>query len=142
MDKEYINAYLRARYYRLKKWAFNILGNACAICGSIDQLQIDHKDPVTKDFNVTENLRCRTKADLLLEMAKCQLLCRKCHAKKTKNEGHNKGERCGSAKLCRKDVAEIKIKLQEGISLRKIAKQYGVSHVAILYIKKNKTWIP
>lgn len=43
------------------------------------------------------------------------------------------GERHGSAKLADTDLPEIRQLHKSGVSLRQIGKQFGVSHVAILY---------
>lgn len=54
----------------------------CKKCGSTEQLEVDHIDPSTKALNPTY-IWSRKKADRDLELAKCQVLCRKCHKQKT-----------------------------------------------------------
>lgn len=51
-----------------------------------------------------------------------------------------RGEKQWGAKLTEKDVKEIKIKLKNGMSHSKIAKQYNVTKQAITRISTNKNW--
>ena len=50
------------------------------------------------------------------------------------------GKKCGPGKLYANDVLEIRRKLAEGCSVRKLATEYGVSDTAIYLIKSNKTF--
>lgn len=130
--------YQKDLYKRRRKWAIDYLGGKCSSCNSTDNLTIDHKDPKKKDYNISPFLRSKNKSVLIEELNKCQCLCRKCHDKKTKKEGsQNCGSRNGAAKLESKIIVAIK---NDPRSSRKIAKQYGVSHVAILNIKNEKSW--
>lgn len=70
---------------RRRLWARQLLGDVCASCGTSDQLEFDHVDRTSKSFNIGSNL-LKKKQDLIAELKKCQLLCRPCHAEKTKNE--------------------------------------------------------
>ena len=71
------------RYERRKAKAIAILGGACVKCGSRSGLEFDHIDPETKSFVITKRLS-GGKWDLILkELAKCQLLCFKCHDEKS-----------------------------------------------------------
>lgn len=51
-----------------------------------------------------------------------------------------RGERSGSSKLTEDKVLEIRKRLIGGAKVRKLADEYGVSHVAIVQIKHNRTW--
>lgn len=75
-------AYLAARYQRKLKTALKDLGGCCKLCGSKTKLEFDHILPNTKKANITA-LLCGSRSKLEKELAKCQLLCRKCHVKKT-----------------------------------------------------------
>lgn len=59
------------------------LGGACAVCGSVDRLEFDHIDPSTKIDVI--NFRWAA-AKVEAEVAKCQLLCRTCHQRKSAYE--------------------------------------------------------
>lgn len=58
------------------------LNGPCRHCGSWDKLEIDHVDPKNKLCNPTF-LWSRKQSVRDEELAKCQVLCSKCHAKKT-----------------------------------------------------------
>jgi len=61
----------------------SILGGACAWCGETNKhLDFDHIDPTSKEHEIGELLLCSTDR-LLLELEKCQLLCKSCHGRKT-----------------------------------------------------------
>jgi len=71
------------RYYNRKEFFINLLGGKCINCGSVENLQFDHKDPKQKEFNISQ--KWDYKIDYVLkEMEKCQLLCDKCHKEKNK----------------------------------------------------------
>ena len=80
---------VHAKKRRLIAYYKSILGNKCVSCATTDRLQFDHIDPSTKLFDVTTRI-LYSKKKLDAEVAKCQLLCISCHAKKThKDNGHN-----------------------------------------------------
>lgn len=61
------------------------MGGACVECGSTEKLEIDHIDRTTKTMNPKE-LWSRREEVIRAELAKCQLLCKGCHQKKTSAE--------------------------------------------------------
>jgi 5-methylcytosine-specific restriction endonuclease McrA len=65
--------------------AIKFLGGKCANCGSLDELEFDHIDPKTKKFSIASKLAMKYE-NLLIELAKCQLLCSACHRIKTSVE--------------------------------------------------------
>jgi hypothetical protein len=89
--------------YRAKRRAECIayLGGKCVQCGSTDELDIDHIDPSTKSFKISNRLNSRWSI-LEPELRKCQLLCRPCHIVKTEPESRfaaamlRAGRRAGS----------------------------------------------
>lgn len=69
----------RRRYAALRARAFAMLGGCCAICGSLDDLELDHIDPDAKTMEF-----CRpTLARFWIELEGAQLLCASCHVDKT-----------------------------------------------------------
>lgn len=93
-----IRDYCKTCYHRLyyseirRPRMVAILGDKCVKCGSADDLQFDHIDPAKKSFNITSNMT--PNPTVLAEIAKCQLLCRPCHERKTSIE--NSGFRHGT----------------------------------------------
>lgn len=51
-----------------------------------------------------------------------------------------RGSRASKAKLAESDIPVIRALIQKGVSERKIAKRFGVSHVTIGQIKRGKAW--
>lgn len=74
--------YMRNRYHERRKEAFEILDGRCSKCESTQNLEIDHKDRNKKVFDGTR-MTSVSREKFLAEIAKCQLLCRKCHDVKT-----------------------------------------------------------
>ena len=72
-------------YRRNKKTVWDFFGNECARCGCTHNLQLDHIDPKTKKFDVSQKLGGRL-GPLWEEIRKCQLLCEPCHKQKTKED--------------------------------------------------------
>jgi hypothetical protein len=73
-------------YYARKQLFLDHLGGKCVTCGSVSELQFDHIDPDTKSFTIGGRIRCDLE-EVLEELKKCQLLCKKCHLEKSKLEG-------------------------------------------------------
>lgn len=57
----------------------------CRQCGSTVDLQIDHIDPSKKVFRISD-CWASMKPERLAELEKCQVLCQKCHQRKTIRE--------------------------------------------------------
>ena len=55
----------------------------CVQCGSSDSLEVDHITPSTK---VSHNVWSWSEERRKEELAKCQVLCKKCHGIKTQKE--------------------------------------------------------
>ena len=63
-----------------------LLGHKCGMCGTTKgPFQIDHKDPLTKSFDISKRYSCKL-STLIEESKKCWLLCEHCHKTKTKSE--------------------------------------------------------
>lgn len=88
-DREKYNAYMREylknRYYARRRQCIEILGGVCARCGVSGALDIDHITPSKKSFNVSPRWS-KPWEQILEELKKCQLLCRKCHAQKGRED--------------------------------------------------------
>lgn len=71
-----------ARREQNLRGALAYLGGRCVVCGSDTDLQFDHIDRATKCFEIAKHSACRWET-LVVELDKCQLLCKKHHAMKT-----------------------------------------------------------
>jgi 5-methylcytosine-specific restriction endonuclease McrA len=65
-------------------------GKVCVICGGTTRLQLDHRDPSTKDKLLralhTNNFWSWSSERRDKELVKCQVLCKSCHLQKTSKE--------------------------------------------------------
>lgn len=78
--------YMRSYYYKRRDEYIALLGGKCMDCGSTEDLQFDHKNPDDKKFNVAPVLT-HSRAKVLPEILKCQLLCGVHHNDKTDADG-------------------------------------------------------
>lgn len=84
-DRDAYNAYMREymqrRYLEKRRRWLALLGGQCVLCGSRDDLQIDHKEARLKSFDISSGFS-RAETRTLDELKKCQVLCRSCHIAK------------------------------------------------------------
>lgn len=80
-NKEQSRAYMKRRYHERRKEALELLGGKCR-CGSTDDLQVDHVDRTKKTMSF-DRMAGVGRVRFLEELRSCQLLCGKCHTKKT-----------------------------------------------------------
>lgn len=76
--REEQNAY-QLKWMRARREAY-FEHRSCALCGSVEELELDHIDPALKvDHKVWSWSAIRRNA----ELAKCRVLCRPCHKERT-----------------------------------------------------------
>jgi 5-methylcytosine-specific restriction endonuclease McrA len=76
------NEYQR-KWLAVRRTAWLAANGPCVTCGSVEDLQVDHRDPALKvDHKVWSWSEERRAA----ELAKCQVLCKQCHLEKTVTE--------------------------------------------------------
>jgi hypothetical protein len=80
-EKEY---HLR-RYHKTRQRYVEALGGKCVKCDTTENLEFDHINPVEKTYEINKIIN-RKENFVLLELAKCQLLCEVCHLEKTVSE--------------------------------------------------------
>ena len=85
-SNEYMAHYVAARRARRRATLQSILGDECVRCGSDEHLEFDHTDPATKSFKLSGSTLDKPWKELLIELAKCQLLCHDCHMDKSAGE--------------------------------------------------------
>jgi len=91
-EKNKRNRRRKAMRKRRRQMAYEYLGNKCAICGydkCQHALEFHHKNPPTKEYNITNGFGKPWKV-LKIELDKCVLLCKNCHAE-THNAENNNG---------------------------------------------------
>lgn len=82
--------YQREKYNSRKEKYISILGGQCIVCESISDLEFDHIDPTTKEYNITTLLSKYSDDIIKKELDKCQLLCKECHRKKSIKEAKSR----------------------------------------------------
>ncbi len=111
---------------------------SCAVCGSTDDLELDHIDPTTK---VTHNIWSYRAEIRQAELAKCQVLCRVHHDYKTAVDGSlRRGERSAVAKLNESAVRDIRAYVAAGGKQSDMARKYRVDRKTIHFVVHRKTW--
>lgn len=81
-DKQKQNEIQMVRYRR-RRFEWLKRNGPCKRCGSVEDLQVDHVDRVTK---ISHRIWSWTDLRRAEELAKCQVLCWSCHKLKTKTE--------------------------------------------------------
>jgi hypothetical protein len=104
-QREYQRLWIKARR---TEWMAS--KGPCALCGSSDNLEVDHIDPVLKTMD-PRNIWSRRKETREKELENCQVLCSSCHKEKTSlwrlpDHGtigrYQNGCRCEDCKVARK----------------------------------------
>lgn len=92
-------AYQRTWLQKRRSIVFD--GRQCVKCGGMEKLELDHIDPTQK---ISHSIWSWSEERRTEELAKCQILCKKCHQKKTSQDndygrhgvcGYRRGCRCG-----------------------------------------------
>ena len=86
---KYHRNYMKKRYHQRRKLAIKLLGGKCIKCNSKKRLEVDHKNKKKKTMKFDRMAGVSMKR-FLNELKICQLLCKKCHQKKTIIERGNK----------------------------------------------------
>jgi hypothetical protein len=138
LQREYTRKWVAARRAAFFK------DKSCVKCGSIERLELDHIDPKQKRRKSDHALWSWTEHKRNEEIAKCQVLCHKCHLEKTKTDGvYLVGEKNPHSLLPKKDIEYIRLNYEShgknGNSGRALAKKFGVSFKYISAIVNNRS---
>ncbi len=114
----------------------------CVKCGTRDDLQVDHVDPSDK---VTHSVWSWSKERRDAELAKCQVLCRRCHKTKSLENGDlgSPGESNPNSILTAEEVLEIRRiykKYDPEFGGAALGRRFGVTKYAISDIVLRKKW--
>lgn len=82
-DKEWGRAYMARWRQARRQRLIELAGGSCVQCGSVDQLEFDHRDRSSKRFELSGAGLNHSWARLLVELEKCDLLCHAHHRVKT-----------------------------------------------------------
>lgn len=74
--------YMLRRYHQRREEAFKLLGGKCQVCGTTENLEIDHVNADEKEIALNK-MWAIAKERFLKELAKCQLLCKEHHEEKS-----------------------------------------------------------
>lgn len=83
--KDYVLAQTKKRRQDHRAWVAELKSGPCSDCGGTfphPVMEWHHRDPTTKSFCIGQEM-ARSKATLLAEIAKCDLLCANCHRMRT-----------------------------------------------------------
>ena len=92
--KAYLRDYQRD-WVKRRRESWVAANGPCAKCGSGEALEVDHVDPSTKLCNPGA-IWSRRAEFRELELAKCQVLCKRCHKVKTKALQQAMAKPCGT----------------------------------------------
>lgn len=81
-DNDYMRTYMKRRYWERRELALALLGGKCAKCPSKNDLEVDHKDSKKKTMSF-ERMTMVSMEKFMKEISGCQILCDRCHNKKT-----------------------------------------------------------
>jgi len=98
--RQYQREYQRKRAAEWRHFAVQSLGGKCVICGSTINLEVHHKNPQNKEFNISQ-IWSRNESIKTKELAKCEVRCNLHH-----KEAH--AAKCGTESAwkngCRCDI--------------------------------------
>lgn len=114
----------------------------CIDCGSLEDLEIDHRDASTKLHNVSSLWSLSpVNPKRVEELAKCVVRCKSCHLQKTVlNHERSHGSSHFHAKLTEEDILSIRGLHLSGQPKRSIAREFNVDEKMIRLIVANQAW--
>lgn len=128
------------RKWNLKRRRDYFRGKSCINCGSKRQLELDHLDPATK---VSHSIWTWSQKRREVELAKCQVLCKKCHRTKSSRETRNRqiGRPNQSSRiLTTEQVQDILALIYSGNSNGIIAKTYNIGRTTVSNIRTGLSY--
>lgn len=84
-DKEQQREYQRKWLERRREKFIVLFGGACCKCGSVVDLEFDHRDQKLKEDH---RIWSWSEDRILAELEKCSLVCRECHQEKTVSDNY------------------------------------------------------
>ena len=78
----YLISAVRKRRKKIRLMAVEYKGGRCGRCGydrCMEALEFHHRDPLRKDFSISEKGYTRSWVSVRRELDKCEILCANCH---------------------------------------------------------------
>lgn len=82
-QRTYQAQWARVRYTERRIKAVEYLGGKCIDCGSLENLEFDHRVPADKSFVICRRLATGSWDTIKAELDKCDLRCYACHGHMT-----------------------------------------------------------
>lgn len=153
----YGDARMNGRLYRRKTIDYNITSLGCFECtshvvnrGGYTEYHFNNRKYLLHRYvyeecfgEIPEGMIVRHKCDnrLCINPEHLELGTHQDNMKDMVNRDRQcRGEKSPFAKLSEKDIPDIRILLQNGVTQSEIALKYNVSRTTVGYIKRNKTW--
>lgn len=124
--KEYIRKWQRECLKR-RRQAWLRENGPCVKCGSTERLEVDHINPAEKKTHAVWSWKQERR---MAELKKCQVLCYKCHKKKSGDEMRAKFKdrpRITSQTVPDQKFLDVINLLKQGFSQRKACEIVGIS---------------
>jgi hypothetical protein len=97
---------------------------SCAWCGSTENLQWDHIDPATKEFDISYMCASKFKRQRIIdEIKKCRVLCGSCNTTRR-------------SKVSQHVIDQVR---EADGTLREIAERFGISATHVSRVKRGLT---
>lgn len=114
----------------------------CTICGSWDQLEVDHINSHDKEFNIANLWSfARDNPKRIRELAKCRVLCHSCHVLKTVTAFEMpSGDLHRNAKLTADRVRKIRALNAQGMTYAALARLFDIDARNVSGICRRKYW--
>lgn len=126
-----------ARKWNANRRAAFFSNKSCVKCGSAENLELDH---IVQEDKVHHCIWSWSEPRRLAELAKCQVLCHDCHARKTTADNPRHGQNSPMAKLSDSDVIDIRILSAFGVKQKVLREQFGVSKQTLSAVVNRERW--
>lgn len=138
--REYMRGY-QNRWMQQRRTDWILANGPCQICGSWDNLEVDHIDASQKELNPSA-IWSRRQEIREAELAKCQVLCNPCHiAKSIANKECRRGSQASWAILTEADVIILReLYAAGGVTFRELGERYGVHRDTVRKAVRKTGW--
>ena len=123
-------------YHKRRSEFITLLGGKCVDCGTTEDLQFDHTNPIDKSFSVGPHLSYAYET-VLAEIKKCVLRCKRCHNAKTNLHGDTL-----RFKITKEQAGSIRNLYKSGrYTQSQLAEMFDIASSTVSAIVLNKRWV-